>query len=182
MAEWNSYRPVLEFLGRRRGMRRILTWSAGGSLLQLAEQWPDAEVLCLESDAGYAEEWRRRCAHLSGVTLLYLPQGIPFGGSQDYACYSLRIALAAGADPAVYDLVFIDGRARCDCLVVSYLVARPDGIVVLHDAERDNYAPGVALFPCVHRVEELGVAVMSRAALDLTGLAAHLAGAPSLRS
>jgi predicted O-methyltransferase YrrM len=170
---------VLSFLGRRRGIRRILTWSAGGSLAQLAEQWPEAEILCLESEAGYALDWRQRLAHLPRVTILHLPQGVPFGGSRDYACHPLRVALAAGADPAAWDLVFIDGRARCDCLVVAFLVVKRDGIVVLHDAERENYAPGIALFPFVHRVEALGVAVMSKAPLDLGGLAEQVAGAGS---
>lgn len=176
MADWTSYRPVLRFLGSRLDCRRILTWSAGESVLQMAELWPAAEILCLESDLGYAETWRRRLAHRPGVSVVVLPQGVPFGGAKDYVCHPLRRALAAGVDPAVYDFVFVDGRARCDCLTVAYLVTQPGGIVVLHDAERENYAPGIALFPFVHHFEQLGVAVMSRTALDaldLGGLAEH---------
>ena len=180
MAEWTSYRPVLQFLGQRPSVRRVLAWGAGDSTLQIAEQWPDAEILCIESNASCYEACRERCAHLPQIRLLHLPQGVAFGGSKDYACYPLRQALASGADTALYDFIFVDGRARCDCLTVAYLLVKPDGVVMLHDAERQNYAAGIELFSCVHRAEALGVAMMSKTALDLAGLDEHLAAARAL--
>lgn len=38
--------------------------------------------------------------------------------------------------PINYDLYFIDGREREKCLE---LCNKPDGIVILHDAERESY-------------------------------------------
>jgi hypothetical protein len=38
-----------------------------------------------------------------------------------------------------YDLIFVDGREREKCLYVAKARLNPDGVVILHDAERPNY-------------------------------------------
>ncbi len=45
-----------------------------------------------------------------------------------------------------YDIVFVDGRLRADCLAVARRVVSPGGVVLLHDAHRKNYRHAVSLF------------------------------------
>lgn len=42
-----------------------------------------------------------------------------------------------------YDLIFVDGRDREHCLLEAKKKLAPDGIVVLHDAERAQYQDSV---------------------------------------
>ena len=70
--------------------------------------------------------------------------------------------------------ILIDVRARCDCLTIAFLVVRPHGLVVLHDAERQNYHSGISLFPSVKFVRGREIAVMAKSReslsiLDLLG-------------
>ena len=38
-----------------------------------------------------------------------------------------------------YDFVLVDGRARISCLRVGYELLRPGGILMIHDAQREEY-------------------------------------------
>jgi hypothetical protein len=38
-----------------------------------------------------------------------------------------------------FDLVLVDGRARRFCLEVGFSLLRPGGVIVLHDAQREQY-------------------------------------------
>ena len=42
-----------------------------------------------------------------------------------------------------YDLIFIDGRERAKCLHLAHDLLSEDGIVVLHDAQRQRYMQGI---------------------------------------
>ena len=44
------------------------------------------------------------------------------------------------------DFIFIDGRARKECLKKAYEIIRDDGIVILHDANRLRYREDMPLF------------------------------------
>jgi hypothetical protein len=38
-----------------------------------------------------------------------------------------------------FDFIFIDGRARKDCLKLAFELVSENGVVIVHDANRDNY-------------------------------------------
>jgi len=38
-----------------------------------------------------------------------------------------------------FDFILVDGRARNDCLIKAYELIKSDGVVVLHDANREYY-------------------------------------------
>jgi hypothetical protein len=38
-----------------------------------------------------------------------------------------------------FDFIFIDGRARRECIKLAFTLASPDGVVIVHDANRDSY-------------------------------------------
>ena len=41
-----------------------------------------------------------------------------------------------------YDVIYVDGRNRVKCLQHAKSLLKPDGVVILHDAEREKYAEG----------------------------------------
>jgi len=49
-----------------------------------------------------------------------------------------------------WDFIFIDGRARKDCLRLAYQLISDNGVVMLHDANRDEYLTDVP--PFTHQV------------------------------
>jgi glycosyltransferase involved in cell wall biosynthesis len=57
--------------------------------------------------------------------------------------------ILAGKDTAeyltptgLYDVIYVDGRNRVKCLQHAKSILKPDGIVIVHDAERERYVPG----------------------------------------
>lgn len=76
----------------------------------------------------------------TGVEIFQLlkPAQVPYGGSEDY----VTCPLAYGP----FDFILVDGRNRADCLALSSLMLKPDGVVMLHDAERQNYHSGFPYF------------------------------------
>lgn len=52
-----------------------------------------------------------------------------------------------------FDVVIIDGRFRRRCLAVAREVAHPDGVVLLHDAQRRHYHSSFSLYPYSRMVE-----------------------------
>ena len=48
-----------------------------------------------------------------------------------------------------FDVIFIDGRYRRRCLQSAQEALNPNGIVILHDAEREHYLSGTEVYPNV---------------------------------
>lgn len=43
------------------------------------------------------------------------------------------------ADVGAFDVALVDGRSRTHCLHEAFRIVRPGGVVILHDAQRDEY-------------------------------------------
>ena len=52
-----------------------------------------------------------------------------------------------------FDLIFIDGRFRRRCLEVAFKSLNPNGLVILHDAERRQYHSSLPLFKFSEMIE-----------------------------
>jgi len=52
-----------------------------------------------------------------------------------------------------FDVIIIDGRFRRRCLEVAAQVIAPDGIVILHDAQKTHYHPSLELYQQVKFLE-----------------------------
>ena len=52
-----------------------------------------------------------------------------------------------------FDFAFVDSGDRAANLIGTHSLVRDDGIVVLHDAHRDGYLPGVQRYPHGHFIE-----------------------------
>ena len=94
---------------------------------------PKAKIYSVEHDQYWFTEYRKRYAGYRGVTIFYLPV------MAEYFEKPAKLAARGG----LFDLVMVDGTERVECLFVANRVLKPEGYIVLHDADRDEYKPGL---------------------------------------
>lgn len=143
---WATY-PFVSFIGARLHPRlRVFEYGAGTSTLYYAAR--TAAVFAVEHDATFL---RRLTPHLPANARVEFQAE----GSEAY------VHAVDGAAP--FDLVIVDGRDRVRCATAALAALAPGGVLVLDDAERQEYAPAPAL---------LSQAGFRR--LDFNGLAAGI--------
>ncbi len=137
-----SYMTVVRHLWEREALappRRILEWGPGRSTLFFAETFPEAVIDGVEHHPRWFESCRLLEAAFGGVSMHHRRLAIAPGQADGYVTWPLYSDIA-------YDLIFIDGRLRCDCAAVAALVLAPGGVVLIHDAHRAAYHPAFAFF------------------------------------
>jgi hypothetical protein len=143
---WWSYKAIdatQAHLDRRGGQARVFEYGSGASTAWLARR--AGEVTSVEHDEGFAE-FLRPLLPEQGVDL----RVVPAEPSPDPATPSRRRG-HAGLDfaryvhaiddvPGEFDLVVVDGRARVACVRAALPRLAPGGLVLLDNADRDEYA------------------------------------------
>jgi predicted O-methyltransferase YrrM len=170
--EWEIVLAVVEAVRPS----RVLEWGSGGSTIELLREFPCIDrLVSIEHDphwhrrvqrtvdthwphwlptgdgrvdlrlvapnepllegATTAQEltWLRRSEREAGMFADYVRAGAP--------------AVDVGSEPAPYDFVLVDGRARSFCLerAAEWLTMR--GVLVLHDAQRTGYQRALEYWP-----------------------------------
>jgi predicted O-methyltransferase YrrM len=135
---------VIEELLQRLAPRRCLEWGAGRSTLYLPTLLPAGACW---TAIEHNEEWARR---VSGrlrnpnveVRWVSAPavKRVKAGGEAPFRAY-------VDAPGGRYDFILVDGRARAACVRRAFDLLDDDGVVVLHDANRERYHRAFAGFP-----------------------------------
>lgn len=134
-----TYEPVLRRIAAERpDVRRIFEWGPGSSTLLLHELFPEAEIHGIEHDPS----WFAKCRRIMEV----IPQ-VHIG----FQCIQIRPQLNGAYVTAPlyldkFDLMFVDGRLRRECLGVAQFCLNDGGLVVLHDARRPAYQPAFKFY------------------------------------
>jgi len=129
--------------------RRVLEWGSGHSTIwfsnHMIQQSMEMEIwLSVEHD----EAWARQMLEMdtpNPVQLLHIkpdhprPKGFRKNHFRDYVQKPLEYG--------PFDLVIVDGRARNYCLSAAKSVVSLYGLVILHDANRLYYLPGMLTYP-----------------------------------
>jgi predicted O-methyltransferase YrrM len=119
-------------------IKRIFEWGPGRSTIILHELFPSAEIHGIEHDPS----WYPRCERLMGA----IPKvRIAFQRIE----IQPQIAGAYVTAPLYldkFDLMFVDGRFRRECLGVAQFCLNDGGLVVLHDARRKAYHPAFQFY------------------------------------
>lgn len=110
-------------------IKKAFEWGAGHSTEIMAEHIPC--VTSVENDPFYLEMVKEN----------FKVDGVNFICEEDAKYYA-----EVNGDYAPYDLIFIDGRDRLNCLYKTLTLLSHDGLAILHDAERKEYAEGISLF------------------------------------
>ena len=125
---WLTY-PFIDFIGPRLSPSfRVFEFGSGNSTLYLAERV--AFLTSIEHDSVWLERIRGSCPN--NVRLLYA--GLENGNEYPQTILS---------ESKLYDLVFIDGRRRNQCMAYALECLAPQGVIVLDDSERDDYVPAI---------------------------------------
>lgn len=154
--EFSQVRAVLETLQPK----TMLEWGSGGSTKAFLEQLPFIEKLVsLEHDKAWFERVSQLVKddrlefHHVGPDVAPPPRGETKEERQvykawekrcetDLSCMKQYVGFPATLD-TVFDFILVDGRARCFCLAEGWKLLRPGGIIMLHDAQREEYRAAI---------------------------------------
>ncbi len=129
---WNvaATREVEQFLALRPGAR-VFEFGTGASTAWLAKRAD--EVVSVEHDIAFIDDFREMLAPLANVTLM--ERSIESDGE----AYIGAISEAGGH----FDLIVIDGRFRGDCLNAATKHLARGGLVLFDDSGRKRYRPEI---------------------------------------
>ena len=146
---WWSYPAIDEvstLLARRPA--RVFEYGAGASTAWLGAR--AAQVTSVEHDAGFVEVLTPMLAHLTNVEVMLVPaprSAAPAVRSRrrgheglDFDNYVRAIDEVSGE----FDLVVVDGRARVACVRQALPRLADDGVLLLDNADRDEYSSVVS--------------------------------------
>lgn len=140
MANFLSFTPLLvKYLGLKKP-KTILEWGPGHSTRIMASECPDAEIDSYETDERYYQVARFDFVNNSHVRIHYVPDQLE--------CAKAPILLDKW-----FDLIFVDGRKRVTCMKTAKDILASDGVVLLHDCEREEYAEGIKLYRVLESLE-----------------------------
>ena len=154
---WMRYREidVIEEILERLRPTSCLEWGAGSSTLFFSALLPPAaRWMAIDHQAEWVDKLSTQVGTVADVHLVR-PNNYPWtdpegeGSSADLADY-----LEFPTRFAPFDFILIDGRARIHCLRKAREILKPNGVVILHDADRQQYAAGFAGYP--HQVRLVG--------------------------
>ncbi len=151
--------------------KRVVEWGSGGSTRDLLERGPFVErYVSMEHNPLWYERVKARV--LDPRLELYLaeptePEPDPPRSDKQRGQIISQWWLKCEADPSYFhdyihkpaslgtefDFALVDGRARNFCMEQAYSLLRPGGLMVLHDAQRDEYRATLDKFPRVVRLE-----------------------------
>jgi SAM-dependent methyltransferase len=174
------------------GPLRALEWGSGNSTLYFAWNLPRGSRW---RSIEHQPDWARSvaagaaAAGLAHVEVHHVPNDAPFrdgvddGDLRSFRSYVLR-PFAFG-EP--FDFVLVDGRARVECLRLAWELLAEGGVLVLHDAQRGEYVPGLprdahvlrVVNHAVHSEGPITTCFAARSPERLTAIARALDGAPS---
>lgn len=127
---------------------QALEWGSGNStlffsaLLPAGSQWEAIE---------HNEQWSKTVQDMiqqrnaPGIWLHFVPNSGPFRDGVDdgdYDSFSEYILTATHLHKK-FQFVLVDGRARVECMQIGWMLLQTSGFLVLHDAERTEYNPGI---------------------------------------
>lgn len=125
-----------------------LEWGSGNSTLYFASKLPKGSSWCaIEHNREWAEKVAKQLeeSRRSDISLTYIP---PQGGWCEGQGDGDRFTFGNYIDfPATlhrnFQIIFVDGRARVDCMRAAWPLLDENGVMILHDAQRQAYDPGV---------------------------------------
>lgn len=127
----------------------VLEWGSGGTTLWLADRLPErATLTSIEHHRAWHQRVSGAIGSRPGVQLILAE---PDGAVGKNATRSEEDAIGldgylSAPKHRKYDVILVDGVARVDCMKRAKYLLKPGGVVFLHDAQRDWYDEGKALF------------------------------------
>lgn len=126
-----TYEATIREIAMRKGnVEDIFEYGPGASTILFAKLFPNAKIHGVEHDAVWFERCKNLMRMFPNVSIALERIDSPQRNGS-YVTKPMHLGL--------FDLIFVDGRLRADCLAVASLCLKPEGVVVLHDASRPAY-------------------------------------------
>lgn len=135
-----SYVPLLLKYLQQKKPKTILEWGPGISTHVMAAECPEAEIDTYESEERYYQTTRYEFIENSRVHIHYVPD-------------QTECANAPRKLDKRFDLIFVDGRRRVACMEAAKGLLADDGVLILHDSEREEYAPGIGFYETLETLD-----------------------------
>lgn len=145
-ASFLSFEKLMRKYLREVKPKFILEWGTGNSTKMMLDECPYAEIHTIEHDYNWYIKWRR---HYEGIENIH-SYSIPL--NRNYT-----LAPLAFEHRGKFDLIFIDGRRRVECMQTAKAVMSNTGVIILHDSERERYNEGKALFTIIEESDSTAV-------------------------
>jgi len=127
----HSFELLLVKYLRERKPKKILEWGPGYSTQIMRKECPGAKIISFENKKEWYEIWASK--FIKEKT--HIDLRFKRGRSYYYPKLEER-----------FDLIFIDGRYRVECLITAYHYLEKDRVVFLHDSRRHAYDRGVGIW------------------------------------
>jgi len=136
---------IIEILKKKKP-KACLEWGAGYSTLFFPQYiTKDSNWISIEHNKEWFKKIKRLTSDDNRVEIFWVPPNCSqwtdpyedgsFSDLKDYVEYPEKL-------DRKFDFILIDGRARVYCLMSALKLLEPDGVVVLHDANREYYYNG----------------------------------------
>lgn len=141
-SSWDSFKSTLIKVLAEFQPKTVFEYGPGVSTL-IMQDFPSVEKIeTVEHDIAWFTKWQSQVGTKVNLRL-----------EEDLARYPFVLYFTKD-----YDLYFIDGREREKCLE---LCNRPNGIVILHDAERESYQYYIAKYKYIFMEDDGHTCVMT---------------------
>ncbi|MCB9362072.1 class I SAM-dependent methyltransferase [Candidatus Woesearchaeota archaeon] len=126
----------------RRNPKKVLEWGSGISTIYYPKLLKQGEWHAIEHDKGWCKLLSKRLGpkakvHHAAYNKSYKSDGT-YEDFKEYVDLPQTIAKE-------FDLILVDGRARVACLKKAKSLLAKDGVIILHDANRDEYRINLGL-------------------------------------
>jgi hypothetical protein len=132
------------FLSFDKKKLNVLEWGAGGSTLYFTRFLENHAIDYTWYSIEHRVKWYNMIVKEINTTKIKLilkkqkPDNPSTINLDHYVHYPRELTNKLGVNQ-YFDFILVDGRARARCLVEAKFLVKPDGIIMLHDAERGKY-------------------------------------------
>jgi hypothetical protein len=134
-----------------------LEWGAGASTLYFPSRLPSlVSWLSIEHDRAWHDTTASRNQDPRVALVCIPPDRGDYPGTRQegsYADFKAYVEYPASLGRR-FDFIFIDGRARAACLAQAFDLVTDQGLVILHDANRDRYVESLPPFAHLLRLTD----------------------------
>lgn len=121
-------------------------WGSGASSLYYGTRLPfGSSWQSAEHDPGWYEQSSQAASNWDRITVSHVPPERAWhdaGDDGDYETFRKYVLFPTKLGRS-FELILVDGRARVACMAVAWELLTDDGVMILHDAERPEYIPGI---------------------------------------
>lgn len=129
---WDSFKETLNFVMNEFKPSLIFEWGPGESSKEILSYSFVEQLDSFEHDQKYYDRYKAEIVD-ERFDLMF---------ENEMTAYSDAVF-------KTYDFMFVDGRVRELCIANSLKRIKPDGLVMVHDAERESYHSAMLLYDYV---------------------------------